>query len=189
MGVDLGGIVLKENRKLTDFQGRTIGVDAYNALYQFISIIRQPDGTPLTDSNGGVTSHLTGLLYRTANLVEAGIKPVYVFDGKPSPLKMTTLEDRGVVRNKAAEEWKKMGGKERDDLTKRLNNCEVRQVLRQYSKNMNEMKKMGLYVDVKDDAELVTTPNNINKDFVRRELNSFEIELSFFEELYCLNNY
>jgi len=107
MGVDLKDIILRENRKLGDFQGRTIAIDAYNSLYQFISIIRQPDGTPLTDSNGVVTSHLAGLLYRTANLVEAGIKPVYVFDGKPSPLKMTTLENRGAVRNKAAEEWKK----------------------------------------------------------------------------------
>jgi flap endonuclease-1 len=107
MGVDLGGIILKENRKLTDFYGKIIAIDAYNALYQFISIIRQPDGTPLTDSNGRVTSHLTGLLYRTANLVEAGIKTVYVFDGKPSPLKMTTIEGRINIRNKAAEEWKK----------------------------------------------------------------------------------
>ena len=107
MGVDLGGIILKENRKLTDFNGRTIAIDAYNALYQFISIIRQPDGTPLTDSNGNITSHLTGLLYRTANLVETGIKLVYVFDGKPSPLKMTTVEGRSIIRNKAAEEWKK----------------------------------------------------------------------------------
>ncbi len=107
MGVELGGIVLKENRKLDDFKGRTIAIDAYNTLYQFISIIRQPDGTPLTDSNGRVTSHLTGLLYRTANLVEAGIRPVYVFDGKPSPLKMTTIEARSNIRNKAADEWKK----------------------------------------------------------------------------------
>ncbi|MBA3043933.1 flap endonuclease-1 [archaeon] len=107
MGVDLGGIILKENRKLTDFHGKIIAIDAYNALYQFISIIRQPDGTPLTDSNDRVTSHLTGLLYRTANLVEAGIKLVYVFDGKPSPLKMTTVEGRSIIRNKAAEEWKK----------------------------------------------------------------------------------
>ncbi len=107
MGVDLGGIVPKENRKLTDFQSKIIAIDAYNALYQFISIIRQPDGTPLTDSNDRVTSHLTGLLYRTANLIEAGIKLVYVFDGKPSPLKMTTIEGRSNIRNKAAEEWKK----------------------------------------------------------------------------------
>jgi len=107
MGVDLGGIILKENRKLTDFHGKIIAIDAYNALYQFISIIRQPDGTPLTDSNDRVTSHLTGLLYRTANLIEAGIKLVYVFDGKPSPLKLTTIEGRSNIRSRAADEWKK----------------------------------------------------------------------------------
>ncbi|HVM44382.1 MAG TPA: flap structure-specific endonuclease, partial [Candidatus Thermoplasmatota archaeon] len=94
MGVDLSDVVPKQGRRLEDLQGKVIAIDAYNALYQFLSSIRQPDGTPLKDKRGRVTSHLSGLLYRTANLVEAGIRPVYVFDGKPPQLKRAVLEER-----------------------------------------------------------------------------------------------
>ena len=94
MGVDLSDVVPRQARRLEDFQGKIIAIDAYNALYQFLSSIRQPDGTPLKDKRGRVTSHLSGLLYRTANLVEAGIRPVYVFDGKPPQLKRATLDER-----------------------------------------------------------------------------------------------
>ncbi|HJJ41520.1 MAG TPA: flap structure-specific endonuclease, partial [Methanocorpusculum sp.] len=66
-----------------DSIGGVAAVDAYNALYQFLSGIRQSDGMPLMDDEGRITSHLSGLLFRTANLVEKNITPVYVFDGKP----------------------------------------------------------------------------------------------------------
>ncbi len=72
MGVDLSELVPKQRRILKDFDGQTIAIDAYNTIYQFLSIIRQPDGTPLMDSKRRVTSHLSGLLYRTINLLEAG---------------------------------------------------------------------------------------------------------------------
>jgi flap endonuclease-1 len=81
LGVNLRDLVPKTVIKLEDLGGKSIAIDAYNALYQFLAIIRQPDGTPLKDSSGRVTSHLSGLLYRTSNLVEMGIKPVYVFGG------------------------------------------------------------------------------------------------------------
>ena len=61
-------------------------VDANNTLYQFLTIIRQPDGTPLMDTKGRVTSHLSGILFRMVNFLEKGIKPVFVFDGKPPGL-------------------------------------------------------------------------------------------------------
>ncbi|MEM4728635.1 MAG: flap endonuclease-1 [Thermoplasmata archaeon] len=105
MGVDLSEIVPKETRLLKDFAGETIAIDAYNTIYQFLSIIRQPDGTPLMDSKRRVTSHLSGLLYRNINLLEAGIRPIYVFDGKPSELKRGTLEERAAVKERAGEEW------------------------------------------------------------------------------------
>jgi flap endonuclease-1 len=104
MGVDLSDVVPKAPRKLEDFQGKVIAIDAYNALYQFLSSIRQPDGTPLKDRRGNVTSHLSGLLYRTANLAESGIRPVYVFDGKPPELKRATIEERKERKVKAQAE-------------------------------------------------------------------------------------
>jgi len=106
MGVDLGDLFKKEQCTFHDLKNRVIVIDAFNVLHQFLSIIRQRDGTPLKDSNGKITSHLSGLLYRTANLVEAKIRPVYVFDGKPHPLKEKVIEERTKRRLQAEEEWR-----------------------------------------------------------------------------------
>jgi len=105
MGVNLSDIVSAEQVELEDFAGRTMAIDAYNAIYQFLSVIRQPDGKPLMDQRGRVTSHLAGLLYRNANFMEIGIKPVYVFDGTPHKLKARTIIERGERRAKARREW------------------------------------------------------------------------------------
>jgi len=93
--------------KLEDLSGKTVAIDAYNALYQFLAIIRQPDGTPLKDNTGKVTSHLSGLLYRTSNLVELGIKPIYVFDGKPPELKTEEIQRRRQVKVEAQVHYEK----------------------------------------------------------------------------------
>jgi flap endonuclease-1 len=80
-------------------------VDAHNALYQFLSIIRQPDGTPLMDSHGRITSHLSGILFRTLNFMEMGIRSVYVFDGEPPHFKQSTIELRRDQRSAAKGRW------------------------------------------------------------------------------------
>ena len=102
LGVNLRSLVPKTVVRLEDLSGKSIAIDAYNALYQFLAIIRQPDGTPLKDSTGKVTSHLSGLLYRTSNLVEMGIKPIYVFDGVPPVLKAVEIQRRRQVKVEAA---------------------------------------------------------------------------------------
>lgn len=106
MGVNLSDLTEPRYVDLTDLRGRKVAVDTYNMVYQFMSAIRQPDGRPLCDGRGRTTSHLTGLLHRTANLVESGIEPVFVFDGKPHPLKRATLDERKERREKAEREWK-----------------------------------------------------------------------------------
>jgi flap endonuclease-1 len=105
MGVNLGDIIPKEKRDIKDFSKRIIAIDAPNAIYQFLSSIRQPDGTPLMDSGGRITSHLVGLFTRTANLVGSGTKIVYVFDGKPHQLKYETIDERRKIKKKAEIEW------------------------------------------------------------------------------------
>jgi len=106
MGVQLGEIIPKEKIEFENLAGRKIAIDAFNSLYQFLSIIRQPDGTPLMDSKGRVTSHLSGLFYRTGKLVEYGVLPIYVFDGKPPDLKRKVSEERRQIREEAHEKWK-----------------------------------------------------------------------------------
>jgi flap endonuclease-1 len=101
LGVNLRELVPKTKVDLKSLSGKSVAIDAYNALYQFLAIIRQPDGTPLKDSTGRITSHLSGLFYRTANLVEMGIKIVYVFDGVPPALKEVEIKRRAKVKEEA----------------------------------------------------------------------------------------
>lgn len=101
MGVDLADIIPEQTTSLDDLSNKTLAVDAYNALYQFLAIIRQPDGTPLKDRQGRITSHLSGLLYRTTNLAEKGIRLAFVFDGKPPELKELEIRRRRHVKEEA----------------------------------------------------------------------------------------
>src|SRR3990172_4845519 len=101
MGVDLREIVKPKKTTLEHLSGRTVAVDAYNALYQFLSIIRGETGEPLMDSEGKVTSHLSGLFYRNLNLLTLGIRPVYVLDGKPPEMKRVEIERRRAARQEA----------------------------------------------------------------------------------------
>ncbi|MEM2142537.1 MAG: flap endonuclease-1 [Candidatus Thorarchaeota archaeon] len=105
MGTRLGEIITAEVITLGDLSGRAISIDAFNTLYQFLATIRQPDGTPLMDQQRRITSHLSGLFYRTVSLLENGIQPVYVYDGESPKLKAPEVERRRAIREAAYEEW------------------------------------------------------------------------------------
>ena len=87
MGVPFKDLVHSEEISIKDLAGKKIAVDAHNTLYQFVSTIRQYDGSPLADSKGRITSHLSGLFYRTTKIMSDGVKPCFVFDGKPPVFK------------------------------------------------------------------------------------------------------
>ncbi len=105
MGLDLKPLVTATPLKLQELAGKTVAIDAYNTIYQFLSIIRGPTGEPLTNSKGEVTSHLSGLFYRNTNLLMENIKPVYVFDGKANELKMAEIQRRSELKKEAAEKY------------------------------------------------------------------------------------
>jgi len=107
MGVQFGNLVTPRKISIDDLTGRTIAFDGNNILYQFLAIIRGRQGEPLKDSEGRVTSHLSGLIYRNSNLIEAGIKIVYVFDGRPHQFKRTVISRRREVREKAKVQYEK----------------------------------------------------------------------------------
>jgi len=106
MGVKISEIVPKKEIKIDELRNKVLAVDALNAIYQFLSIIRQADGTPLKDSKGRITSHLSGLFYRNINLLEKSLRLVYVFDGERPQFKERTIEERHRLREEAAEKWK-----------------------------------------------------------------------------------
>lgn len=101
MGLDLKQLCVREKTNLESFTSKIVAIDAYNAIYQFLSIIRGPDGLPLSDHNGKITSHISGLFYRNINFLSLGIKPVYVFDGKPPSLKSAEIQRRKQVKKDA----------------------------------------------------------------------------------------
>jgi flap endonuclease-1 len=87
-------------------RGRSISVDGNLELYQFLSIMRTRDGTPLQDSKGRTTSHLNGLAFRTTRLIaDYDIRPVFVFDGPPPDLKQEEIRKRREIREKSRQEY------------------------------------------------------------------------------------
>lgn len=114
MGVQISEIIPRKEIDFSELKGKIIAIDAYVTLYQFLTTIRQPDGTPLMDKSGKITSHLSGLFYRNINLLQEGIKPVYVFDGIPPKLKRKEIEKRKEA--KAISEEKYFDAKEKGDL-------------------------------------------------------------------------
>lgn len=99
MGLSIKDIVPRKEIEFSELSGKTVCVDAFNILYQFLSSIRQMDGTPLMDNEKRVTSHLSGILYRNTNLIENGIKLIYVFDGRAPDLKNKTRQLRQESRD------------------------------------------------------------------------------------------
>lgn len=126
MGLNIREIIPRKEIELSDLKGKTLCVDAFNILYQFLSSIRQIDGTPLMDNKKRITSHLSGIFYRNIALLEHGIKLVYVFDGKPPELKYKTFEKRGEFRESAREKYEEARGEEDFEKMKRYSSQLVR---------------------------------------------------------------
>jgi flap endonuclease-1 len=114
MGLSIREIIPKKEIEIESLKGKTLCVDAFNSLYQFLSSVRQMDGTPLMDSKKRVTSHLSGILYRNVALLEQGIKLVYVFDGKAPELKAKTHKKRKESRDIAKEKYEE--AKQEEDI-------------------------------------------------------------------------
>jgi flap endonuclease-1 len=168
MGVNLGEIVPKKKIDISDLKGKSVAIDAYNALYQFLAIIRQRDGTPLKNSKGEVTSHLSGLFYRSVNFIEQGIRPIYVFDGKPPELKFQTIEKRKEIKEEAREKY--IDAKSRGDFKEAKKYSQMTSSLKgdmissskellasmgvPYIESPSEGEAQAAYVALKGDADL-----------------------------------
>jgi flap endonuclease-1 len=105
MGLDLKPLVKSSPIMISELSGKVIAVDAYNTIYQFLATIRGATGELLTNNSGEVTSHLSGLFYRNVNLLAENIKLIYIFDGKPSPLKSKEIERRRQVKQDASKKY------------------------------------------------------------------------------------
>lgn len=114
MGLNISEIIPRKEIEFSDLKGKIVAIDAFNTIYQFLTTIRQADGMPLQDSQGRITSHLSGLFYRNINLLLEGIKPIYVFDGKSPEIKMKENEERARMKEIAREKYEE--AKEKQDV-------------------------------------------------------------------------
>jgi flap endonuclease-1 len=146
MGIKINELVKDVKRTITfeNLLNKHIAIDAFNTIYQFLAIIRQRDGTPLKDYNGNVTSHLSGLFYRTINFLEHNIRPIYVFDGIPSELKLDTIKERRKIKEIAKE--KMVVAQEKEDFGEAKKFAQMTSKLD--TKMIEESKKLLNYLGI-----------------------------------------
>src|SRR6056297_1096713 len=146
MGLSIKDIVPRKEIETEDLSGKTVCVDAFNILYQFLSTIRQFDGTPLMDSKQRITSHLSGLFYRNISLLSQGIKLIYVFDGKAPKLKGKTHEERKESRELAKERYEEAKQHEDYEKMKSYSSQLVRLNDEMIKESKELLKAMGIQV-------------------------------------------
>ncbi len=156
MGVNIRPLT-KEVKKVITFQnlvGKKIAIDAFNMLYQFLAIIRGRDGTPLKDYQGNVTSHLSGLFYRTINILENNIKPVFVFDGKPNEFKLEEIQKRRKVREEATKKYEEARDLGREEEAKKYAQASSKLNTSMIEESKDLLRAMGVpVVQAKQDGE------------------------------------
>lgn len=138
MGLNIREIIPRKEIEISSLKGEIICVDAFNALYQFLSSVRQADGTPLMDNKKRITSHLSGIFYRNISLLSDGIKLVYVFDGIPPALKYKTHEKRKEGRDLAKDRYEEAKSEEDISGMKRYSS----QILRLDEEMIRESKEL-----------------------------------------------
>lgn len=146
MGLKISELIPKREITWYDLANKKIAIDASQMLYQFVSSIRQPDGTPLMDSQGNVTSHLVGIFSRVSNLMRKNIKLCFVFDGKPPVLKIKEQEERALRKRIAAEKLEKAKEEEDYEAIQKYSKQTVRLSRDMINEAKELLKLMGLPV-------------------------------------------
>ena len=146
MGLNIREIIPRKEIEISSLKGKIVCVDAFNSLYQFLSSVRQPDGTPLMDDEKRVTSHLSGIFYRNLALLEQGIKLVYVFDGEAPALKAKTHKKRKGVRDIASEKYEIAKQEEDFESMKRYSSQLLRLNDEMIKESKELLKAMGIEI-------------------------------------------
>jgi flap endonuclease-1 len=105
MGLDLKPIIEPSSITISQLANKVVAIDAYNTIYQFLATIRGSTGELLTNAQGDITSHISGLFYRNIHLLAENVKLIYIFDGKPNSLKLKEIERRHKIKEEASERY------------------------------------------------------------------------------------
>jgi flap endonuclease-1 len=146
MGLQIGDIVPRKAIEFSQMKGKILAVDASNIIYQFLSTIRQPDGTPLQDKKGNITSHLSGLFYRNIALLQEGLKLIYVFDGEMPALKRKTIEKRLETKAEARAKYEEAMSEEDIEKMKRYSQQLARLTPEIKKESMELLEALGIQV-------------------------------------------
>jgi flap endonuclease-1 len=146
MGLNIREIIPRKEIEITDLKRKTLCVDAFNILYQFLSTIRQVDGTPLMDKKQRITSHLSGLFYRNIRLLAEGMNLIYIFDGEAPELKEKTHKRRSEGRNLAKEKFETAKDREDFESMRRYSSQFVRLNDEMIEESKNLLKAMGIAI-------------------------------------------
>jgi flap endonuclease-1 len=113
MGIKGLGKFLKEHApsgvkeiNVEKLRNKILNIDASQTIYQFVMAVRT-SGKDMVDSDGNMTTHLHAMLYKTLTMLDKGIKPIFVFDGKANELKEKLLNKRKADKIKAQGKTKK----------------------------------------------------------------------------------
>ncbi|MBI2667919.1 flap endonuclease-1 [Candidatus Woesearchaeota archaeon] len=142
MGVKLGDLIPRKEISFDELSNKRIAIDAPNMLYQFLSSIRQLDGTPLMDSKSNITSHLLGIFSRLTNLMSRNVKICVCFDGKPPLLKIKEVESREYRKEIAEGKLRKAQEEEDTELMYKYS----KQTVRLTKDILNESKELINYL-------------------------------------------
>lgn len=104
MGCNLRDLAPSKSIDFSELKGQKVAVDVFLNAYQFITSLTGKDGKPLSYNDKPV-AHLMGFLDRATIMIEEGIDPVFIFDGRPHQLKMNTLGVRKERKINAVEKW------------------------------------------------------------------------------------
>ena len=104
LGCNLRDLATAHPLELNEMAGQKIAVDVFLNAYQFITSLVGQEGKPLS-FNGKPVAHLMGFLDRATWMLENGIEPVFIFDGRPHDLKLETLAGRKERKVEAVEKW------------------------------------------------------------------------------------
>jgi flap endonuclease-1 len=97
-----------------DLEGSVVAIDAHNWLYKYLTTtVKFTDAATYTTDDGEEVANLIGVVQGLPKLLEAGITPVFVFDGSPTDLKAEEIESRREARERAEERLAE--ARERDD--------------------------------------------------------------------------
>jgi flap endonuclease-1 len=146
MGLNIREIIPRREIDFSELKEKIVCVDAFNSLYQFLSSIRQYDGTPLMDSKKRITSHLSGIFYRNIALLSEGIKLIYVFDGFAPGLKGKTHENRRDIRDLAKEKYEIAKQEEDFEAMRRYSSQDIRLTTEMLEESKELLRAMGISV-------------------------------------------